>query len=222
MSNFFITGSNTLSWWIATINRIIDKILKLMTFGYFIRDVFEFSLFIIISSMNEIYEHNTKSFERLFSFVFSIIEIIFFVIFLGLVLFLALSSYRKLEKKHSKLSEFFVGLKNCKIEKIYVFVLLVKRLIWAKLKISLVSISSILLLILMVTIQVAYIIYSAEFRPYEVKKGNIIEILNKIYFDFILFVFIFFKYSKWLELCQYKIYMWVIVSNNKVAFYRFR
>ena len=141
--SFIITGSNTWSWWITTINWIIGKIFKLMTFGYFIRNIFELSLFILISSMNEIYEHNTKSFEILFSFVFSIVEIIFFVIFLGLVLFLALSSYRKLEKKHSKLSEFFVGLKNCKIEKTYVFVLLVKRLIWAILQISLVSISSI-------------------------------------------------------------------------------
>ena len=139
---FLITGSNTLSWWITTINRIIDKIFKLMTFGYFIRNVFELSLFILISSTNEINEHNTKSFERLFSFVFSIIEIIFFVIFLGLVLFLALSSYRKLEKKHSKLSEFFVGLKNCKFEK-YIFFLFVKRLICAILQISLVSIFSI-------------------------------------------------------------------------------
>ena len=91
-----------------------------MTFGYFIRNVCELSLFILISSTNEINEHNTKSLERWFSFVLSIIKIIFFVIFLGLVLFLTLSSYRKLEEKHSKLSEFFVGLKNCKIEK-YMF-----------------------------------------------------------------------------------------------------
>ena len=91
-----------------------------MTFGYFIKNVFELSQFIFISSKDEIYEHNTKSFERWFSFVFSIIMIISFVILISLLLFLALSSYKKLDRKHDKLSGFFVGIKNCKNKK-YIF-----------------------------------------------------------------------------------------------------
>ena len=72
-----------------------------------------------------------------------------------------------------------------------VFVLLVRRLTYVILLISLVSASSILFLILMVAIQVAYIVYLAVLRPYEVTKGNIIEILNEIYFAILLFELIF-------------------------------
>ena len=215
---FKITGSNKWSWWIKTIHWIIDKIFKLMTFEYFIRNAFELSQFILISSINEIYEHNTKSFERWFSFIFSIIMIISFVIFLGLVLFLALSSYRQLEKKHNKLGEFFVGIKNSKNWKIYVFVLLVRRLIYVILLISLVSISSILLLILMVAIQVAYIVYLVVLRPYEETKGNIIEILNEIYFAILLFVLIFLNTQSDWNSVNTSIYMWALVSNTIVAF----
>ena len=187
---FLITGSNTWSWWIKTIDWIIDKIFKLMNFKYFIRNVFELSQFILISSMNEIYEYNTKSFERWFSFVFSIIMIISFVIFLGLVLFLVLSS-RKLEKSIICSVNSLLASRIIMIEK-YIFVLLMKRLIYVILLISLVSTSSILFLIWMVAIQAAYRVYLAVLRPYEEKKGNIIEVLDEIYFAILLFALIFF------------------------------
>ena len=164
-----------------------------MTFGYFIKNVFELCQFILITSMNEIYEHNIKSFERWFSFVFFIIMIIFFVIFLGFVKFLTLSSYRKLKKKHNMLGEIFFWCQELQKLKMYVFVLLVRRLTYAILLISFVSTSSNLLLILMKDIHVAYIVYRVVLRPYEVTRGNIIDIQKEIYFVILLLAFIFLK-----------------------------
>ena len=67
--HFFITGSNTLSWWITTINWIIDKILKLMTFEYFIRKELNFLylfLYLLWMKSTNITLKALKDYSRLF------------------------------------------------------------------------------------------------------------------------------------------------------------
>ena len=67
-------------------------------------------------------------------------------------------------------------------------------------------------------IQVAYIVLLSFIRPYEGTKGNLIEILNEIYFAFlILFLSIINTESDWSSI-KTNFYMWVIVSNTFVVF----
>ena len=53
-----------------TLNWIIEKLYKITVLGYFIRNMLEMSQFILISSINEVYENNTAYSYRLISFIF--------------------------------------------------------------------------------------------------------------------------------------------------------
>ena len=89
------------------LNWIVDKLYRMMIFGYFIRNALEMSQFILISAINEIYENNTSDSDRIISFLFSILVIIIFVLMVILVLYLTFLSYKLYENKHNKLEEFF-------------------------------------------------------------------------------------------------------------------
>ena len=189
-----------------------------MIFGYFIRNSLEMSQFLLISSFNEIYYFNISDSYRLFSFLFSILIILLFVLMVGLVLYLTLSSYKINKNEHNKLEEFFRGLKLDKKHKIYTTVLLTRRLIFVVLLITWVFILSRILVILLSIIQTLYIVYISYLRPYEESKGNLIEILNEIYFGFlILFLSIINTEDEWNSV-KTNLYMGVIVSNTFAIF----
>ena len=110
------------TFWIA------DRLYRILTFGFFIRNTLELSQFILISSINEIYESNTEDSYRLISFVFSILMVIFFVLMVGLIQYLTFSSYSLNENEHNRLEEFFRGLQFDGKHKFYTTVLLLRRL----------------------------------------------------------------------------------------------
>ena len=100
--------SQRCSWVAKTQFWIVDKLYRTMVLGYFIRNGLEMSQFILISSVNEIYQWNTTDSYRLFSFVFSISMILIFVLVVILVLYLTFSTYRLNEREHNLLEEFFL------------------------------------------------------------------------------------------------------------------
>ena len=99
--------SKRCSWWVKTQYWIADKLYRMMVLGYFIRNGLEMSQFILISSVNEIYQWNTTDFYRILSFIFSISMILIFVLVVILVLYLTFSAYRLNEGEHNLLEEFF-------------------------------------------------------------------------------------------------------------------
>ena len=181
------------TFWIA------DRLYRILTFGFFIRNTLELSQFTLISSINEIYESNTKDSYRLISFVFSILMVIFFVLMIGFVQYLTLSSYSLNENEHNKLEEFFRGLQFDGKHKFYTTVLLLRRLVFIVFLITLVSISSRALIAIISLIQVGYIIYLFCIRPYKSLKENLIEILNEFYFFIPSCLFDCHKHWKWME-----------------------
>ena len=118
---------------------MIKKIFIMMTFSYFIRNMLEILQFVLISSINEIYEYDTSSSLRLTSFIYAIVLVLLFVSMLLFILYLTLSSYRLKKDEHNMLEEFFRGLNNNKKSKFYVVVLLMRRFILVLLLITLVS-----------------------------------------------------------------------------------
>ena len=206
------------SWMIKALNWIFDKLYRMLIFAYFIRNVLELSQFFLISSINEVYENNTTDIYRLISFIFSIIVIFLYISIIGVVLYLVLSSYKLSENKHNKLEEFFRGLKQERKHRLYVAILLWRRLVFVILIITWVLLMSRILAAILTIIQVAYIVLLSFIRPYEGTKGNLIEILNEIYFAFlILFLSIINTESDWSSI-KTNFYMWVIVSNTFVVF----
>ena len=130
-----------------------------MIFGCFIRNTLEMSQFFIISSINEIYDSNTTNSNRFISFLFAICMLLFYLLIIGVVSYLALSSYRLNENEHNKLEEVFRGMKLEKKHKFYVSVLLFRRLIFVVLIVTLTSLLSRILAVILTVIQAVYIIY---------------------------------------------------------------
>ena len=97
---------------IRWINWVLYKLFIIMTFGYYIRSSLEISQFILISSINEIYEFNISETLRLVSFVYAILMIAWYILILIIVNYLIFSHYQLNEENHNKLSEFFSWLQD--------------------------------------------------------------------------------------------------------------
>ena len=196
---------------------IVDKLYRMMVFGYFIRNWLEMSQFIIISSVNEIYQWDTTDSKRLISFIFSIIMILIFLLVVILVLYLTFSTYRLNEGEHNLLEEFFIGIQQNKRHKFYVALLLLRRFLFVILLITWLFMSSRVLIIVLSLIQFFYISSLIYLRPYEEAKDNLIEILNEIYFGLLaLFLAIVNIEDQW-NSTKTNTYMWVLVSNPFVV-----
>ena len=197
---------------------IVDKLYRMFIFGYFIRNALEMSQYILISSFNEIYYINTTNSYRIISLSFSLLIILIFVVMIGIVLFLILSSYSLNENEHNKLEEIFRGLQQDKKSRFYVIILLLRRFTFIILIITWVSISSRALVIILSVIQIIYAIYLTSIRPYEETRGNIIEILNEIYFSFLTIFLIAVNTENEWSSSKTNLYIWVIASNTFVIF----
>ena len=206
------------SWCTKVINWVVDRIFKLMTLGYFIRNILEMSQFIFISSLNEIYQHKTSNYLKWISFIFSILMIVLYIAFSILINYLALSSYRLNENAHNILGEFFRGNKYNKNSRFFVFIQLLRRFIFVFMLINLESVYSKLLIGILVFIQIVYIGYLIFTRPYELAKWNIIEILNEVYFCILLLILIFLNTESNWNSTKTSMYMWMLISNTLVIF----
>ena len=205
------------SWGAKTQYWIVDKLYRMMVLAYFIRNGLEMSQFILISSVNEIYQWDTTDSYRLFSFVFSISMILIFVLVVILVLYLIFSAYRLNEREHNLLEEFFRGIQQNKRHKFYVTLLLLRRFLFVILVITWLFISSRVLIIVLSIIQLLYTLNLSYLRPYKEIKGNLIEILNEIYFGFLLiFLAIVNTEDEWNSI-KINTYMWVLISNTFVV-----
>ena len=205
------------SWGAKTQYWIVDKLYRMMVLGYFIRNWLEMSQFILISSVNEIYQWDTTNPKRLLSFIFSISMILIFVLVAILVLYLTFSTYKLNEREHNLLEEFFRGIQQNKRHKFYVTLLLLRRFWFVILLITWLFMSSRNLTIALSIIQFLYILSLLYLRPYRETKGNLIEILNEIYFGFLaLFLAIVNTEDKW-NSTKTNTYMWVLISNTFVV-----
>ena len=197
---------------------LIEKSFNLMTFGYYIVWVLETSQFIIASSTNEIYEFNTSKPTRLISIIYAISMIIFFLAIVGFILYLILSSYRTTEDEHNKLEEFFSDIKTSKISMLSVVTLLLRRFVFVVCLITLVCIPSDILIDILASLQVIYTIYISILRAHKEVKGNLIEIINEIYFSALFFSLSFLNTEDKWNATITSAYMWFLGSNTMVVF----
>ena len=185
---------------------------------YYIRNALEISQFILISSVNEIYELNISKLIKIISFVFSILMIVLYFIILGIVNYLIFSLYKLNEKSHNKLEEFFSWIQESKKARFYVTMLLLRRLIFVTLLLTLASVPSRQLIGVLIVIQFVYGAYIVCARPYKEAKTNFIEILNEIYFSlFLVTLGILNTEDEWNSL-KTNIYVWILASNSMAVF----
>ena len=160
------------SCWGTFVNKAFDKILKIMTFGVFIRNSLELAQFALLSSLNEIYSLNIYSLPRIISMVISLLMIVAFVWIVGVTIRITFSSYKLDENKHNKLEEFIRNLQsNIKARFLSVLILL-RKLLFVILLVILGPIDSKIIISIMSFFQVIYTAYCAIIRPYDKAKLN--------------------------------------------------
>ena len=203
---------------IRYIKRVLNKIFEILTFGYYIRSMLEINQFALISSINEIYLFNTSQRYRVVSLVFAFIVLIGCILLIVFVLFLSLINKRQDKEKLNQSEEFFSGLKVLKKSRLYVWILMWRRVVYVLLLITLVSTSSIAIIITLASLQVFYTACIIYLRPYSEFKSNMIEILNEItFFVWISWLIYFNTSSRWSS-GPTSAYIWLIVSNNIISF----
>ena len=201
-------------WLINWIKKINDKLIALMTFGYYIRSLLEINQYFLISTIHEIYRLNISTVLRAVSFAISIILLIICLSMIVLTILLTYSSYNLSENKHNKLGEIYEGLKSQKKFKYFSSFFLIRRALYVCLLITLMSISSRLLIIIIVLFQILFPVYWAILRPYHETKINIIAIMNEIYFLCLIISLIYFNTEAQWSTRIATVYIWVISSNS--------
>ena len=178
-------------WIKRYVKKFIKKFFLILTFGCYIRYIFETNQYILISCINEIYHINKSEPNNIISLVFAILTI---CVCFGLILWvflLSLSSYEISKDAHSYLGEIYHGVKTKKKNKLYVSILLIRRALFIALLFTLASIQSWLMISILSVIQFWYLTYIVLIRPFESKKDNMIEIINETFFLILLVSLIF-------------------------------
>ena len=213
-----VNKSQRCYWLTKIFYKIIDKIYRLFYLSYFIRNFLQISQFILISSIYEVQDCNTSDSYRLISFAFSILMILTFVLVVWLILYLIFSSYEIVRKSHNKLEEFFRGVQHTKKHRFYIILLLLRRITFIALLVIITWIHSRVLVIFLSIIQTIYTIQLSYVRPFQETKENFIEILNEVYFSFLIIFLAFTNTEDEWNSVKTSIYMWVLVSNTLVTF----
>ena len=200
------------------ITKLMKKLFIMLTFGWYIRYIFETNQYVLISCVYEVFMFNTFDSAHIISLWFAILLWFSWWILIIFVLWLSLSSYEVSEKVHCKLGEVFSGVKMNKKCKFYVSVLLIRRALYVVLLITLNSIQSWLLISILSIIQLWYLVFIIFLRPFANKKDNIIEISNEIFFWALLSSLIFLNTESDWNPAITDIYMWTIALNSMFIF----
>ena len=171
-----------LMYWIA------HKVWNLFTFTLYIRTIMQISQFWTISSISELYMTRMSSISVTFSFAFACVTLIVIVGFTSLNVVLATDTS---DDSKSAFKEYFSGIKNTKVARIYNVVLMLRRAILVSLMVCLSSIDKLFLVLLAVCYQIMHTVLIAWMRPYVAIKDNINEIMIDVVFSALLITLLY-------------------------------
>jgi cysteine-rich repeat protein len=184
-----------------SIKWICKKIWNLLTFTIYIRTALQWSQFMIIASVSEIYNLETKTPPHVISFWIAWITLIFFSLFFLFGTYLWYQRLGNIEYIiNSKFEELFSGLKKTNSGISFNLIILLRRgvmiswLIWFSWFPPIIHIISTSLL------QFIHLSAVLTIRPFDNVKDNIVESINEGVFFMVLCGFTHFKdASKWSE-----------------------
>ena len=171
-----------------------------MTFNIYIRLFMEAFLFMILSSIRELYlGSQLNSSQKIASFAMNFIIIIIWGGFIGI----AIWQWRKSKNKEQfanqyYFNELFLGIKNNFRSRIYSILFLSKRILLVTVVILFEILPMIVKVIIFVMIECVSCITILKLRPFRRIKDNLIEIINEIFFLFLSsFMVIMNKKDRW-------------------------
>ena len=213
-----IKGKRKIKYLVSGIKWVLDKLFILLTFSWYIRYILEMNQLTLISSLYEITNFNTTQKYRIISLTFAFIAMFLCIILIVIITLISISSYEVVKNRHNKIGELFSGQKMQKKTKLYTSILLLRRMIFIILLLSLVSVRSWIVITILSLLQLWYLITIIIIRPFIKIRNNMIEIINEIYF-FVLFISLINFNSKenWNSTVTMT-YMWLLTSNSIVVF----
>ena len=125
-----IDDSEEWKWNWMLLVKLINKLFAIMTYGWYIRYIFQTNQYILISWIYEIYHFNVSDIKRIASLCFAILILCLCIVLIIFALWLSLSSYEVLKDNHNKIGEIFRGIKMQKISKLYVTILFIRRVVF--------------------------------------------------------------------------------------------
>ena len=174
------------SLFIKILKLITGKLFELLTYGIYIRIVLELFELFLVSGINEVYYFDVSDKYRIISFAFAVAILIVWFWFTLFVVFFSISSYIVTEGQHSKLNEFFSGLKINKKHRFFIAILLIRRSFFVIFLFVCYSVSSKVVIGVLSLFQLSYLVYIILIRPFIEIKANVIEIINESIFLFLL------------------------------------
>ncbi|CAI2368231.1 unnamed protein product [Moneuplotes crassus] len=187
---------------------------RMLTFGIYIRLFLEAFQFIYISSLSELWEMSNSSYQDIVSGSFALFALACCLIVLIISTIQALKQQD--ENSHGKLEEFITGLKPLKLKRLYIPILILRRILFGAILIICEAYGHTVLVGPMLLLQVAYSANILYLRPMESKLNNLVECTNEIfYIFFVAFLLKFNSEQKW-EGWPTSVYLWVVLANSAV------
>ena len=154
---------------------------RFFIFSVYIRFIIETFIVIWLSSFSEFYELNTKHKIETISFIINIAILILIFIFWGLWIWQMCKANPFIKEENQYyFIEYFAGLKDKTICRLYILIFLIQRILSTVIVITLASLSLTLKMILLSLIQSGWTIFLLIIRPYQLQKDNICELINQL------------------------------------------
>ena len=191
----------------------------MMTYGYYIRFILEMNQYLLVWSISEIHNFNTTQPLRLVSLIIAFLILCGWLMLITIIFLLSLSSYETIDKERNYIGELFSGVKMQRKTKLYIWVLLIRRLVFIVLLINLTMIPSPFLIGILTLIQLFYLVYLVVIHPFKETKCNIIEIVNEMYYILLLSSLIYLNSKQKWKSVLITIYSTIITSNSIVVLF---
>jgi len=157
------------------------KLMKLFTFTIYIRIVLEAMLILSLTSIAEIYDFNISSIQSIVSMIIAVGIVSLLLSFIAINVIMWHKSQRMLfELGDSYFKELLEGTKETKSARLFVLIFVIRRLTSVTWVVTSQSLPKYPRIIVFTIIQLFAVSYSIILRPLQLKKENIIEIIQDV------------------------------------------
>lgn len=162
-----VSTSSKFYRFIKPFRSIFWKLNKIMTFEFYIRNLFLMCQFILICSVYEVFNNSAYGADQVASLTFAYIMMLFYVTIAILILILSLTSFNNINQSKSKLNQFFCFLKESRVYRLYAPVFIIRRAFYIFLLVGPTSISSEIAIGIITVLQFCYLAFTVLLRPFK-------------------------------------------------------
>ena len=195
---------------------LIRKLYRALTFGLYIRFTWEIFVFLLFTSISEVYMFSSSSTARQVSLSVACLIIVFCVGFICLSIWQYLKSLKDVNLDSMiYFTEFFSGIKSTGWAKVFSLIFLMRRTVFCWIVLLLHHAMSLTLLnSTFVLIQFCYLSFWVIVRPLAEVKDNIIEIINEVFYLMLWSLLIYYQsVEQWSLTFEYIFIALIILSN---------